>query len=344
MPLPIIKLSICIATRNRAEYLVQTVKCFLKQISDDVEIIIVDGASSDNTKELIEELMLTTKKIKYFCENKNSGVDGDFDKSIQYANGQFCWLFSDDDLIETGAVEQIIQSLHSNPEVLVVNSSIHTKNYKSLLVESVLTKNKNHFYIDKGETAFKDLASYLSFIGAIVVRRDFWLSRQRQAYHGTAFAHLAVIFQTPLPKKIIFLADPLVKIRFGNSEWAPRGFDIWFQNWPNLIYKLGHLPPSHLEIVAGQRYFQLIKFFLFYRALGLYDKKNYRTSVKGKYKSFSGIIFLFIASVPAKIVNMIVIVLSLFTKNPLSNIYMLSNSPESPSLSKWIARFYGILD
>jgi glycosyltransferase involved in cell wall biosynthesis len=344
MPLPIIKLSICIATRNRAEYLFETVKCFLKQITDDVEIVIVDGASSDNTKELIEKLILTTTKIKYFYESKNSGVDGDFDKSIQYANGKFCWLFSDDDLIETGAVEKIIQSLRWNPEVLVLNSSVHTKKYKNVLVDRVLKQNKNHFYIDDGKTAFKDLGNYLSFIGAIVVRRYFWLSRQRQAYQGSAFAHLAVIFQLPLPKKIILLVEPLVKIRYGNSEWAPRGFDIWFQNWPNLIYKLGHLPSGHLKFVAGQSYYQLIKFCVFYRAIALYDKKKYDDIVKGKYKSFSGLIFLVIALVPAKIVNIVAITLSLFTKNSLSNVYMLSNSPESPSFSKRIARFYRVLD
>jgi len=339
-----IKLSICIATRNRAEYLLETVKCFLKQISDDVEIIIVDGNSSDNTKEMMEELVLKTKNIKYFYEKENSGVDGDFDKSIQYANGYFCWLFSDDDLIEIGALEKILQALNGNPDVLILNSSVHTKRYKNLLAERVLSQNKNRFYINDGETAFKDLGAYLSFIGAIVVRRDFWISRKRLEYHGSAFAHLAVIFQFPLPSKILLLADPLVKIRYGNSEWAPRGFDIWFKQWPSLIHKLDHLQPSYLEFVSGKRFYPLIKFCLRYRAIGSYDMKKYNSSVKGKYRSHLSIPLFIIALLPAKLVNAIVTFLCMHNRKSLSNIYLLSHSTTSSYFSKWVAKIYGILD
>jgi abequosyltransferase len=46
-------LSICIATLNRARFLKETLARILGQASDEVEVVIVDGASSDGTEEVV---------------------------------------------------------------------------------------------------------------------------------------------------------------------------------------------------------------------------------------------------------------------------------------------------
>jgi abequosyltransferase len=173
-----IRLSICIATRNRSKFLLETVKCLLGQITDEVEIVIVDGASTDDSKAKIESLNISPKTLRYFYEDANSGVDGDFDKSIEYASGKYCWLFSDDDLLQPNTISSVINQLKAGPQLLVVNASIHTKHFEKVLSDGVLKFHKNRSFECQGEQAFLELAPYLSFIGAIVVERSFWLSRE----------------------------------------------------------------------------------------------------------------------------------------------------------------------
>ena len=47
-------LSICIATYNRANFIGETLDSIILQLTEDVEVVIVDGASTDNTREVVE--------------------------------------------------------------------------------------------------------------------------------------------------------------------------------------------------------------------------------------------------------------------------------------------------
>jgi len=339
-----IRLSICIATRNRAKYLVETIKCLLDQLDDGIEIVVVDGASTDDSKSLVESLDIPKVRLRYFFEEENSGVDGDFDKTVQYAFGQYCWLFSDDDLIVPGALETIKQALNSEPDVLIVNSSIHSKNFSCLLSDRALNITDDKVYENDSENAFLDLGSYLSFIGAVVVRRDFWLSRERVAYHGSAFAHLGVIFQSPLPSKIKLLSEPLIKIRYGNSEWAPRGFDIWSKQWPKIVESFVHLPVVYRQQVAGSGTKAIVKFCLLYRALGLYDLNRYNMSIKGSYSLFVTLLLWAITLIPEKAINSVYTLWALGKRTRLVNVYRLANSPAVSLFSGWVARRLKISD
>jgi glycosyltransferase involved in cell wall biosynthesis len=330
-------LSICIATRNRSEFLLETVRCLLDQIGDDVEIVIVDGASSDDSKKKIESLNLASNKLRYFYEETNSGVDRDFDKSVEYALGKYCWLFSDDDLLEPNAISLVKSKIQKDPDLLVVNSSIHSKFFEKILCNDLTQLNGDISYDQLGEKAFLDLASYLSFIGAIVVNRDFWLSRKRKIYHGSAFAHLGVLFQNPLPDKVYFLAEPLIKIRYGNSEWAPRGFNIWFKQWPSQVMILDDLPYELRKKVANNSIIGLCKFCLLYRAMGLYNHDIYKLSVKGEHTNFEESVLKLISLIPIKPLNTILTIGFLKNNTSLVNIYRLSNSIGSTSFSKWIS-------
>ena len=333
-----IRLSICIATRNRSDFLLETVKCILGQINNEVEIIIVDGASSDNSKEKINALNLPPKVLKYFYEDCNSGVDRDFDKSVEYASGEYCWLFSDDDLLMPNAISSVINALITEPEFLIVNSSIHTKYFENTLKEKVLKLGGDRLYDCQGEQAFLDLGEYLSFIGAIVVKRDFWLTRHREVFHGSAFAHLGVLFQSPLAMQIKFLDSPLIKIRYGNSEWAPRGFEIWIRQWPNLVMMLDNLPYSLRKKVAGNRPLELFKFCILYRGMGLYDLDKYKMSVQGNYSKFTEVLLKLVSVMPVKLLNTLLVLFFFLRKdNSLINIYRLSNSPVTSKTSRWIS-------
>src|ERR1700675_318882 len=96
------RLSICIATFNRGAFIAQTIRSILQELPNGVEVIIVDGASSDDTPQVIEPFLLDNSAVRYFRQSDNSGVDRDFDKSVGYARGDFCGLRSVGDILGAG--------------------------------------------------------------------------------------------------------------------------------------------------------------------------------------------------------------------------------------------------
>ena len=118
------KLSICIATYNRGVHIGETLDSILKQLTSEVELIVVDGASPDNTKEVMEKYLLIHPEIRYFREQVNSGIDADFDKAVGYARGEYCWLMTDDDLLHPSAISTVLSVLRGGNELIIVNSEV----------------------------------------------------------------------------------------------------------------------------------------------------------------------------------------------------------------------------
>ena len=83
-------LSICVATYNRAEYIGETLESIIPQITDEVEIVIVDGASTDNTSSVVKHYIEVCKQINYIQLPSKGGVDQDFCKAVEFAKGEYC--------------------------------------------------------------------------------------------------------------------------------------------------------------------------------------------------------------------------------------------------------------
>ena len=91
-------LSICIATYNRAGFIGETLDSIIPQLDDDVELLVVDGASSDNTEDIVRKYAQKESRIRYVRLSAKGGVDQDFDKSVELARGEYRRLFMDDGL------------------------------------------------------------------------------------------------------------------------------------------------------------------------------------------------------------------------------------------------------
>jgi len=92
-------ISVLIATYNRAPYLERAVKSVLRQTYHNMEIIIVDDCSSDNTKDMVEQLRKASKntRIKYFRNEANRKFGYTINKAAQQAEGEFLAILGDDD-------------------------------------------------------------------------------------------------------------------------------------------------------------------------------------------------------------------------------------------------------
>ena len=114
-------LAICIPTFNRSKYL----KGLLENISSELEkynnfnnvqIIIVDGHSDDDTEEMVNTFKVGCE-LKYYQRRVRVGVDKDILKCVELSNAEYCWLFSDDDRFTDGAINYLLGLLRKEKDL-----------------------------------------------------------------------------------------------------------------------------------------------------------------------------------------------------------------------------------
>ncbi|TRZ96078.1 glycosyltransferase family 2 protein [bacterium] len=89
------KISICIPTFNRSDLLRKTLISVSKQTAIPYEVIIVDNCSDDNTEDVAKDF----PAFKYYKNNTNLGMIGNWNRCIDLASGHFLSILHSDDLI-----------------------------------------------------------------------------------------------------------------------------------------------------------------------------------------------------------------------------------------------------
>lgn len=335
------KLSICIATYNRAQFVGETLDSVLAQKASDIEIIVVDGASPDSTPEVMGQYLAKWPNIRYYREIKNSGIDADYDKAVSYASGEYCWLMTDDDLLRPGAVQRVLAAIEEDVDLVVVNSEIKDATLSQILEERRLPITCDRRYgAGESESFFAEAANYLSFIGCVIVRRELWLSRERASYYGTLFIHVGVIFQSPPIGNVKIIADPLIAIRYGNAMWTPRGFEIWMFKWPELIWSFAHFSDSAKLRVCHREPWRSERTLFYYRATGAYSLCEFRKFLLNRSVGIARVIAYAVGVIPATVANLIAVIYLSLKRAPQMAIYDVLRSRHTTTAGRLFARAF----
>lgn len=302
------RLSICIATYNRARFIGQTLDSVLGQMRPGVELVVVDGASPDNTPEVVALYASRHPELRYFREDDNSGIDRDYDKAVGYAAGDYCWLMTDDDILVPGAVQRVLSEIEGGHDLVVVNAEVWNVDLTERLEARRLPVAADTKY-DKASTErfFAQAANYLGFIGGTIIRRDLWLFRDRATYYGSLFVHVGVIFQSPSLDNVKIVAEPLIMIRNGNAMWTSRSFEIWMFKWPELIWSFSAYSDDVKRTLCPQEPWRRFKSLLYHRALGSYSTAEYRKYLAGHARGFALAVAHLAALCPASLANLLVV-------------------------------------
>lgn len=299
-------ISICIATYNRARYLEETLKNIIPQVTDEVEIVIVDGASTDGTGSMVKGYIEVCKQIHYIRLLSKGGVDQDFCKAVELAKGDYCWLMSDDDILKQGAIQAVLEEIkRCNYDLIIVNSEVRNSDLSILIEKKLLWINENKIYTPaENEKFFVENAMYMSFIGCVVINKSLWDKREKERYIGSAFIHVGVIFQSAISSNTLVIAEPYIIIRYGNAEWAPRAFEIWMFKWPNIIWSFPNFSDrTKSQITPKEPYLQYSNLWK-YRARGSYSINEYRKFIEPRLKSkWKRFMSKMIAGLPGYLVN-----------------------------------------
>lgn len=133
------KVSVCIPTYNRADYLIYSINSVLKQTYDDFELIICDDGSTDNTSEVVSQLK--DSRIRYIQHPHNIGRSRNMRSGFDAAYGTYFIKFDDDDALTPEFLEKTIAVLETEPNVDFVCTNHWIINQKNERVESATVEN-----------------------------------------------------------------------------------------------------------------------------------------------------------------------------------------------------------
>ena len=103
------RISIAIPTYNFGSFIAETLSSVLTQSpSEDFEVVVVDGASTDNTAEVVKSFSRKHRNLRYINLGKKGGIDADIAQAVELSTGEYCWLFSADDIMRPGAIERAL--------------------------------------------------------------------------------------------------------------------------------------------------------------------------------------------------------------------------------------------
>jgi len=110
------KVSICVPTYNRKDYLRETLDSIFAQTYKDYEVVVVDDGSTDGTEEMLKQ---ESYPIRYYWQ-KNCGDAAARNKMVKLAQGEFITFIDSDDLLMHDAVERMINVMEAEGgEVMV---------------------------------------------------------------------------------------------------------------------------------------------------------------------------------------------------------------------------------
>lgn len=81
-----VRVSVVIPVYNRASLLPRAVASVLAQTYKDIEVVIVNDGSTDETEKVVERL--SDSRIKYICHNDNKGVSADRNTGVLHSHGE----------------------------------------------------------------------------------------------------------------------------------------------------------------------------------------------------------------------------------------------------------------
>ena len=118
------KFSILMANWNNANHLPKAVASCLEQTWQDLEIIILDDASSDESKEIIRDISEWDPRIRTIFHDTNKGIGYTKRSLITHSQGAIFGFLDPDDYLSRDAVEVMVNAHRANPDAGLIYSKL----------------------------------------------------------------------------------------------------------------------------------------------------------------------------------------------------------------------------
>jgi len=182
------KISICIPQFNRIQFLLKNLQNIAIQTYSDIEVVISDDCSTDETELEINKLRQTYKYQLIYKRNENNlGYDRNLRQSMELSSGMYCFILGNDDSINDASdIAFLVNFLQNNklPDLGFCNY-VEEKD-KSIVFERAVTTG----ILGTGyELALKQCSNF-SFVAGLIYKRDVFLKYNTDRFDGSVYVQM----------------------------------------------------------------------------------------------------------------------------------------------------------
>ncbi len=156
-PFPYPRISIVTPSLNQGEFLEQTIRSVLSQEYPNLEYIVMDGGSSDNTLDILRSC---PGQVKWFSE-KDKGQADAINKGLRMVTGEIIAYLNADDLLLPGALEKVSRTFLEHPEAKWVTGKCRIITESRQETRKPITAYKN-FWLGLHRPSFLFITDYVS--------------------------------------------------------------------------------------------------------------------------------------------------------------------------------------
>ena len=118
------KVSILIPTYNREKIILETLNSAVNQTYKNIEVIVVDNKSTDNSYKIIKDFAKSHPNVKVYQNDTNIGPVRNWRRCMDYATGEYAKILWSDDLIAPDFIEKTLPWLADNDDIAFVCTGI----------------------------------------------------------------------------------------------------------------------------------------------------------------------------------------------------------------------------
>ena len=168
--------SVLIPVFNRQEVLKECVSSVSNQTYKNLEIILIDDGSEDNSSVICHSLAQSNPKIKFF-ETKHCGVSSARNKGLELASGEYIFFVDSDDIIHPTLLADLMEGIISTDAAIAgcYVQSIANGNWTNATQKLMADNTKAQWIYKPYKDAFDDFmcaASPLGNLGSLVISRN----------------------------------------------------------------------------------------------------------------------------------------------------------------------------
>ena len=156
------KISIIIPSLNQGRYIKQTMDSILQQDYSNIEVLVVDGGSTDETLNILKSY---STKIRWISK-KDHGQSEAINKGLRLTSGEICGYLNSDDLLLPGSIEIIAQKF-IDKNVMWVTGDYQIVNTDGNQIQSAIVIYKRFLRLFSSRTM-------LSLVNYIIQPSTFW--------------------------------------------------------------------------------------------------------------------------------------------------------------------------
>ncbi len=166
------KVTVITPNYNHAKYLPERIDSVLAQTFQDFEFIILDDASTDNSREVIERYSNNPKVRAIFNEQNSGSTYKQWNLGLSQAKGEYVWFAESDDYAAPALLETLVDRLDRHPNVGLAVCQSWTVNEESQVIGNYLglveyRDHSSHWHDDYVNSGHDECKNYMFWHGTI---------------------------------------------------------------------------------------------------------------------------------------------------------------------------------